>query len=231
MESLTAKLLLFATFVFSMLMMSLNHRKKRKRIVFFGDSITEQGARPGGYIKYIEKLLTEEGINDDYNLVGAGVGGNKVTDLQNRLARDVLADGADVVIIFIGINDVWHKQKLGNLGTDEKTFSTVYRSIIEKLQLSAIKVVVCTPTVIGERTDLSNEQDDDLEIYSEIIRNLSIEYYLPLVDLRQAFLDYIELNKPENSDYGILTHDKVHLNSQGNKLVAQEMWKVLQQVK
>jgi lysophospholipase L1-like esterase len=54
---------------------------------------------------------------------------------------------------------------------------------------------------------------------------------LPLVDLRKAFLNYNLIHNVENDDYGILTFDKVHLNPKGNQLVAEEIWKVLQQVK
>jgi lysophospholipase L1-like esterase len=35
----------------------------------------------------------------------------------------------------------------------------------------------------------------------------------------------------QNDEYGILTFDKVHLNNNGNQLVAEEMWRVLQQIR
>jgi len=47
------------------------------------------------------------------------------------------------------------------------------------------------------------------------------------VDLRKAFLDHAANNNPENKAMGILTTDRVHLNEAGNKLVAEEIWKVL----
>jgi len=34
-------------------------------------------------------------------------------------------------------------------------------------------------------------------------------------------------NNKENKDRGILTTDRVHLNTAGNLLVADEMWKVI----
>ena len=91
-----------------------------------------------------------------------------------------------------------------------------------------IKVVVCTPATIGEKTDFSNPQDGDLNEYSKIIRNLAQKNNLPVVDLRKIFLDYDLKNNPENRYNGILTTDGVHLNTKGNKLVAEEMWKVIQ---
>lgn len=206
-----------------------NHRRKRKKIVFFGDSITNYGARPGGYITHILRLLKEADMEYNYELVGAGVTGNTVVDLYHRTDNDILLKGADIVVIFIGINDVWHKLTGG--GTDEKEFEAAYETIIKKLDAAAIKIVLCTPTVIGEKTDFSNEQDPDLEVYSKIVRNLAAKHDFPLVDLRQAFLAYNLANNIENNEFGILTFDKVHLNPKGNQLVAEEMWKVLQHVK
>ncbi len=206
-----------------------NHRRKRKKIVFFGDSITNQGARPGGYIARIVRLLKEADIEYNYELAGAGVDGNTIFDLYQRADKDILLQGADIVVIFIGINDVWHKLTGG--GTGEKEFKAIYEAIIKKLNAAAIKIVLCTLTVIGEKSGYINELDSDLEIYSEIIRNLASAYDLPLVDLRKAFLNYNLINNTENNEYGVLTYDKVHLNNNGNQLVAEEMWKILQQVK
>src|SRR5580765_6454810 len=83
---------------------------KARRVVFFGDSITEAGAKPGGYIVKIGEALTKKGIADQFELIGAGIGGNKVYDLYLRMEDDVLAKNPDIVIIWIGVNDVWHKQ-------------------------------------------------------------------------------------------------------------------------
>lgn len=88
--------------------------------------------------------------------------------------------------------------------------------------------MLCTPAVIGERTDFSNEQDGDLNKYSNIIRDIAAKNSLPLVDLRKAFLDYNLKNNTANKESGILTTDRVHLNAKGNQLVADEIWKVLQ---
>lgn len=207
--------------------MAENYRRKRKKIVFFGDSITAYGARPGGFIRRIEQLLKEGELEGKYELSGAGVDGNTVLDLYERVEKDVLFEGADIVVIFIGINDVW--QKLIGKGVYE--FEATYEDLIKKLISAEIKVVLCTPTVIGEKKGFQNEQDEDLEIYSETIRNLAARYSLAVVDLRRAFLQYILINNPDNQVSGLLTFDTVHLNNEGNQLVAEEMWKVLHQIK
>ena len=84
---------------------------------FFGDSITEAGVKPGGYIAEIGTLAGKENLSAKYEFFGAGIGGNKVYDLFLRVENDVLSKYPDVVIIFVGVNDVWHKRTYGT-GTD-----------------------------------------------------------------------------------------------------------------
>lgn len=47
-----------------------------------------------------------------------------------------------------------------------------------------------------------------------------MQYKCDLVDLRKAFLDYNLKYNTENKESGILTTDRVHLNSKGNQIVA-----------
>lgn len=54
---------------------------KKKRIVFFGDSITAAAVKPGGYIVKLDSMLALQGKAEQYELIGAGVSGNKVYDL------------------------------------------------------------------------------------------------------------------------------------------------------
>lgn len=41
------------------------------RVVFFGDSITEIGVRQGGYIQRMQTILSERGLSDRFELMGA----------------------------------------------------------------------------------------------------------------------------------------------------------------
>jgi lysophospholipase L1-like esterase len=200
--------------------------QKKTKVIFFGDSITQAGVSPGGYIVRVDSMCKKEGRGDQFEFIGAGIGGNKVYDLYLRMEDDVLAKTPDVVIIYIGVNDVWHKASSGT-GTDADKFERFYNAILKKLNDRNIKVIMCTPAAIGEKTDFSNQQDGDMNAYSTIIRNIAKKNNLPLIDLRNAFLEYNLKNNPENKDRGILTTDRVHLNARGNQLVADEMWKVL----
>lgn len=192
------------------------------RVVFFGDSITQQGNGPGGYINLVRESLAKKGLSSQYELLGAGIGGNKVYDLYLRLEDDVLSKNPDVVFIYVGINDVWHKASLGT-GTDPNKYVKFYEAIIKKLKAQNIRVVLCTPSVIGERKDYSNQQDGDLNHYANLIRELATQNQLQLLDLKQEFQSYLEKNNPENLEKGILTTDRVHLNPIGNAFLAEKM--------
>ena|SRR5436190_17636781 len=203
--------------------------QKKKKVIFFGDSITQQGVERGGYITRIDSMCKRENKSSQYEFIGAGISGNKVYDLYLRMDDDVLAKNADIVLIYIGVNDVWHKASFGT-GTDPDKFEKFYSAIIKKLKEKNIAVALCTPAVIGEKTDFSNQQDGDMNRYAGIVRNIARQHNLPLIDLRQRFLDYNKQYNTENQEQGILTKDRVHLNEKGNQLVADEMWKVIKEM-
>lgn len=217
------RFLFLATIIVSAMAMAF---QKKQRIIFFGDSITQAGVNPGGYITRMAETLNSKGLASQYELIGAGIGGNKVYDLYLRMDSDVLAKSPDAVVIWVGVNDVWHKSSFGT-GTDADKFEKFYTAIIKKLQAKNIRVFLTTPAAIGERTDFSNPQDGDLNQYANIIRRLAKATNCGLIDLRKSFLAYNLRNNPENKESGILTTDRVHLNEAGNTLVADEMLKVL----
>ena len=215
------------------------------KVVFLGDSITEAGIYdnevgvPSGdtliYPKYTGFItLLKKDIEDDIELIGKGVGGNKVSNLLERYKKDVLSLNPDIVFIYIGINDVWHKYSFGT-GTDIIFYENGLRKIITDIKNKGARVILCTPTVIGENKGeftLVNEFKDietmeimngDLDAYSDVIRKLASELNTDLLDLREIFMNYISENNPNNESSGITTYDGVHLNDLGNKLIADEM--------
>lgn len=214
--------------VLSVTIFGFTKMQTKKKIVFFGDSITQAGVEPNGYIKKFDSLLNEKGLASRYETIGAGISGNKVYDLYLRMDDDVLAKNPDAVVIWIGVNDVWHKRTSGT-GTDADKFEKFYNAIIKKLKARNIAVFLCTPAAIGEKTGFTNELDGDLNKYAGIVRNIAKNNNCPLIDLRQEFLSYLQANNSANKDRGLLTVDGVHLNMTGNIFVAQKMLDVLSQ--
>lgn len=200
--------------------------RKKEKVVFFGDSITQMGVSKGGYIDLMNTSFQQKGLQNNYELIGAGIGGNKVYDLYLRMPEDVMDKKPSTVVIWVGVNDVWHKTGAGT-GTDIDKYEKFYVAIIKKLQSKKIKVIVTTPAAIGEKKDGTNAQDKDIDAYSDVIRKLATQNNCKLVDLRKIFMDYEKQHNTDNKELGILTTDRVHLNDAGNRLVADEMMKAL----
>ncbi len=201
--------------------------KAEDRIVFLGDSITQAGAGPHGYVSMIRQSLDKKHANLKIEVIGAGISGNKVPDLQKRVDKDVIAKKPTIVVIYIGINDVWHGEKDPAKGTMPEAFESGLKEVIGLCRDAGATVVLCTPSVIGEKTGGANTLDAKLDQYSDITRKLAKELKLPLCDLRQAFLDYLKTNNKDNAEKGILTSDRVHLNPNGNEFVAETILKTL----
>ena len=208
-----------------------------KKVIFLGDSITQNAVINSEKFKGFISLL-EENVDQNTELIGKGIGGDKVSDLLTRYRDDVIKLNPDMVFIYIGINDVWHKYDYGT-GTDIDLYENGLRQIITDLKENGVKVILCTPTVIGENKGeftLVNQFKDietmeimnnDLDDYSDVIRKLSREFDTKLLDLRKIFMQYISENNPENKSKGVLTTDGVHLNNIGSKLIADEMIKFI----
>jgi len=204
-----------------------------KKVIFLGDSITQNAVINSEDFKGFISLL-EENVNQNTELIGKGIGGDKVSDLLTRYRDDVIKLNPDIVFIYIGINDVWHKYDYGT-GTDIDLYENGLRQIINDLKENGVEIILCTPTVIGENKGeftLVNQFKDietmeimnnDLDDYSDVIRKLSKEFDTKLLDLRKIFMQFISENNPENKSKGVLTTDGVHLNNLGSKLIADEM--------
>jgi len=225
-----SQLWLVIIFISALVLMSfLASRDKKKKIIFFGDSITQQGTTSNGYITLLNKMLYQQGIQQ-FQLISAGIGGDKVNDLLQRMNDDVLRKFPYMVVIFIGVNDVCHKQTKGK-GTEIDKFEEVYNIIVSKMIQNGTKVILCTPALIGEKYDSTNDLDEELNSYCNVIRKIAFNLRLPLADLRKAFMNYEIKNNKTNLYSGILTTDGVHLNDKGNELAAQVIWNVIKDTK
>ncbi|MGD1008208.1 MAG: SGNH/GDSL hydrolase family protein [Ignavibacteriaceae bacterium] len=200
--------------------------KDKDRIIFFGDSITQMAVKPNGYISLIKDSLSKS--NPFVEIIGAGISGNKVTDLQARVVRDVISENPSIVFIYIGINDVWHSITPGLHGTPKDKYEVGLIEIIEKIKNAGARVILCTPSVIGEKRNGTNTIDGMLDEYAEISRRVAAESNVQLLDLHKDFIDYLAANNPDDKEKGVLTLDGVHLNDAGNQFVAKEILKMLE---
>lgn len=194
---------------------------KGERIVFLGDSITQAGDKGRGYVVLVREAIAEAMPDAGVQVLGAGISGHKVPDLEKRLDRDVIEKKPSTVVIYIGINDVWHTKR--GQGTPKDVYEKGLRSLVERIRAAGSRVILCTPSVIGEKAVGENQFDTMLDEYAGITRTVAADMKTGLIDLRKAFVDHLAKANPESKEKGTLTYDGVHLKDEGNRFVADRM--------
>jgi lysophospholipase L1-like esterase len=205
--------------------MTIRPPRSGERIVFLGDSITQAGDKPGGYVDLVRTAVEASFPNAGVEVIGAGISGNKVPDLEKRLEQDVLAKKASTVVVYIGINDVWHS--IRDQGTPKEAFEKGLRSLTDRIRASGARVILCTPSVIGEKSAGNNKLDAMLDEYAGVTRSIAADMKTGLIDLRKAFVEHLAVANAGQAEAGVLTSDGVHLNAKGNQFVAERMLEAL----
>ena len=197
---------------------------RRRRVLFFGDSITEAGARPSGYVSVLADSLRQ--LVPEAEVIGAGVSGDTVADLLRRFERDLEARRPHVAVVYIGINDVWRHFRWDPPGTPIDLYESRLRELAARVDATGARLVLCTPSVIGEKTS-GNEPDAMLDRFADVVREVARDHDAPVCDLRTAFQDYLARHNPDDSYQDVLTKDGVHLNDAGNRFVAEQILPVV----
>ncbi len=210
------------------------------RIVFHGDSITSQSIGESGFTTLLQRELAAKRPDLRVRVSAAGESGRKTTALVASLPYDVIDQQPTIVFIFIGVNDVWHREpRFGGKGTTPDAYAAALREEIKLIRTAGALPMLATPAVIGEKTDGTNDMrmamtatpptagdpilaDGPLNDYAAISRAVAKELDIELCDLRAAFMDYLKAHNPDQRFQGILTTDGVHLSPAGNRLVAEE---------
>lgn len=184
--------------------------KSGDSIAFMGDSITQGGwENPVGYVRLVMSGLESNGIKA--TAIPAGISGHKSNNMLERLRRDVLDKQPTWMTLSCGVNDVWH----GANGVPLPQYKTNITSIIDQAQAAGIKVMILTATVITEQEDNANNQK--LAAYNDFLRALAKEKGCLLADLNA---DMWAALKTSTEKGNALTVDGVHMNAQGNCLMA-----------
>jgi lysophospholipase L1-like esterase len=185
--------------------------KEGQKIAFMGDSITQAGARPNGYIRLVIKGLEAAGVKT--TAITAGISGHKSNQMLARLERDVLSKKPDWMTLSCGVNDVWH----GARGVPLDHYKVNITKIVEQCQAAGIKVMILTSTMIGE--DEPNKNNKNLIPYNEFLKILAKEKDCLFADLNADMQAAISASTDKKKGK-LLTSDGVHMNPDGNKMMA-----------
>lgn len=195
-------------------------------IVCLGDSITQQGESPGGYVwllrHYLNTLYPKQGIK----IVNAGISGHKSTDMLKRYQADVIDKHPDLIFISVGVNDVWHgfydghTNGDGPLGIPLPEYRAHVKEMIDGGKAAGAKVDLLLATLIGE--DVQAPENIKAIGYNNTLRDLAKETNSGLVDLQTPFREIIGAYRSSTgSTQNFLTVDGVHMNALGNQIMTQ----------
>lgn len=186
--------------------------KSGETIAFMGDSITQAGANPGGYVRLVISGLEAAGV--ETSAIPAGISGHKSDQMLERLNRDALDKHPDWMTLSCGVNDVWH----GPNGIPLDQYKVNITKIVDECQAAGVKVMILTSTMIGE--DEPNANNQKLAEYNNFLRGLAKEKNCLLADLNADMQAGVKAAGGGTKDSRHFTSDGVHMNPAGNKLMA-----------
>jgi len=193
--------------------------KKGQKIVFFGDSITQRtgvisNPNPakryidytGSYVDILMRRILVNFPDCPVEMFNKGVGGNKTSDLLNRIDNDVLSLKPDHVVMMIGANDS------KKFTADE--YKNNLEEIIKLLQKNNINVIQLT---VLPGADLI--RDDIKAEFNKAIYSLQDQYKYMVIDGAEAFGKVFEANEKNNHKINLYVNG-AHLSELGNILLA-----------
>jgi lysophospholipase L1-like esterase len=207
------------------------------RIVMMGDSITQMGAAPKGYVTLVDQTLDASRPSDPFEVVNVGIGGQKAPQMLERFQRDVVDKKPDLVTLSVGVNDVWHgfrdfakgeRHPQGDLpaGDPLPTYLSDVEQMIDMAQAAGAKVVLLSPTLVYE--DLDCAENRRIEQYVKAEEALAKRKNVGFVNLfkmcKEAVAAY---QKHAGRRQLLLTTDGVHMNDAGNALLADGLLRYL----
>jgi len=202
------------------------------RVVFYGDSITDQRL----YTTFVETYVMTRFPQMKVSFVHSGVGGDRVTGggagaIDVRLPRDVVAYKPSVMTIMLGMNDASYR------AFDEKIFDTYaagYRHIIQSVKeaLPGIRITVIQPSPYDDVTrppTFEGGYNKVLVRYGEFVKELGRDEKLTVADLNGPMVAALEkANKLDAETAKKLIPDRVHPAPGGHLLMAEALLKAWQ---
>ena len=188
--------------------------KDGDRVVFYGDSITDQRL----YTTFTETYVLTRFPKLDVSFVHSGWGGDRVTGggggpIDLRLRRDVFAYKPTVMTIMLGMNDGSYR------AFDEKIFDAYakgYQNIIDSVKetLPGLRITVIQPSPFDDVTQpprFEGGYNAVLVRYSQFVKELAGQEKLGVADLNAPVVAALEKAKAADAELAKkIIPDRVH---------------------
>ena len=184
-------------------------------IAFLGDSITQAGADPSGYITLFEKTITNLGI-EHYTMYKKGRGGDTSKQMLERVDADVIAVKPTWTTFSCGVNDICYAARRQTL----EQYQANVTAIFDKLDAIKTKVVVLTTTLLYESVENAT-----LESYVGWLRAEAKRRGYLIAEVNEAMKAEAKALGATGRAPWKLTVDGIHMNDIGNRVMAWELLK------
>ena len=199
------------------------------RVVFYGDSITDQRR----YTSFVETYVVTRFPKLDIRFVHSGWGGDRVSGggggpIDVRVWRDVLPYNPTVVTIMLGMNDGGYRA-FDQTAFD--TFANGYKHIVEglKRQFPGIRITAIQPSAYDDvsRPPLFEGGYNRVLIrYGEFLSELASSQQLDIANLNTPIVDALtKANAADPGNAAKLIPDRVHPGEQIALVMAQGLLK------
>jgi lysophospholipase L1-like esterase len=185
------------------------------RIVFLGDSITQQQL----YTNYVESYLASRYPKLGLSFWNAGWGGDTAPGGVKRLARDVLSLKPTLVTVCYGMNDGRYSVSMPEIAAD---YEAGMRELLARLKDAGCKVVVLTPGVVDYDRNPTHKACDynrGLRVLADIALRLAAEAGATGYDLHRLMLDVQTRAKAAEPGFTMIP-DAVHPDPAGQLVMA-----------
>ncbi|MGF1492849.1 MAG: SGNH/GDSL hydrolase family protein [Microcoleaceae cyanobacterium] len=198
----------------------------KQKIVILGDSITKAGSQHGGYIWLVQNYLSILYPEEKFDLKGAGISGEKSTDLLSRFQTDVLNENPNLVIIQVGVNDAL--QRTGNSNANPKAdidrYSQTLSQMVTLAQVDQVSVLLLSPILASE--DFTTQENQRLKQYIAAMQKVATENRCQFINLNVPFYRVITTYQQyAGQGQNILTRDGIHPNIAGHQVIAYTLLK------
>jgi lysophospholipase L1-like esterase len=199
------------------------------RVVFFGDSITDQRL----YTTFAETYVVTRFPKLNVTFVHSGWGGDRVTGgaggpMDLRLWRDVFAFNPTVLTVMLGMNDGRYRA-FDQTIFDE--FSTGFKHIVDvsKRQMPGIRITAILPSPYDDVTrppTFEGGYNAVLVRYGEFLKQLAHEQNLSIADLNTDIVAaLVKANAADAAAAAKLIPDRVHPGAAVHLLMAEALLK------